>query len=646
MAGPVVTPLVYPTKPSEFFVLTAQRSSALMVLSSIQISIGGTDLAPVLASGVLDAGYLAGGSTLSGSGVLGDPYQLSLRPEGNWPITGTKIHSIAIQAEESALPVNSSGEPPGYELRMPLRQYQGFVNPLAVNLIANPLERAGVYAPVEAHQLVTSPQLASEITGWNTGKTRLLSLTPPMRTIPGFRIMASSGAADQWFDPVRIATATTNLGIIAALRFQFPGDTAVGAEIELDIEDYITGIEPNESNITGHTYAQFCTAWQSFFDLALSLVPIPVFITYPTVAWIDLQHMHLIQRRWVELAGRDYMHFVTESHGFLETVSQYRMLRFTSFPSGVLGWNQDRGNMERDLGGPVKMRTFIEDDILRDTGAEFTPAVYGAFGRMAPIIQDWNRADRLFWGTPGCRHWTAMSTANKRNYQWHGIPLSSARNIMSTGELASVALTTYRSTVTTGNEALGPATIDDLLGSRLKIQNGYVYGVWRVAGVMPTTTPQAWTIILEGQVPVEIVVDTPILSQNVSNLKLWQTYIRASDSHLIWERMLTGETHDLGAISRDTTFKLAIARNGNTDWRWSLNGSVAANFTAGATIGANSLVVVGGGAVPGSGTSNGSLMSCNRFLQISFGIAPNAFSDADLKTASDVTKPYPVGRGT
>jgi hypothetical protein len=550
------------------------------------------------------------------------------------------FHALGWQGVAETAPAAAAvSEPSGFEDRFDFRQFVSFVDVLltALALPANAVELSATYAATTLHAMVLDTT-ASNLALYDGCVTKAAALSLPI--YPGIRLMASgsdSGTAAAWCDLARWQSTAAKVSTMLARR------PTGEVRIALDSEGYGGGVEPNVDTLTsaGYTEEQFNTAIAPLTDVLVAAVPTPVVCIYPIAAFAS-NNVHLFLKRLVALLGPTHVQAFHEAPGaWTDTVEVYRKTRYTDWTTFVSAFAANTTELEKTLGQQgMKHRVGCGDDVYRDTGQTFlTDRAYLALRRCRPWIFDNTRADRASWGTASARHWLTLSSANRTHYVWEGPPLLPTAEA-SCGENATALLQTYRSTVDTGNEVIGPTTVDDLAGTRLSIPNGYVYGVWRQSSIMPTTTPQAWTYIQTFQFPA-LSAPTPMFGQCVSNLSLWQVYV---DTDLIWER--AGETHVLmAAPSPNTDITIALTRNGNTDWRWSINGGAVQHFTAGATVGATNLLVIGGGKVPGTlGLGNGHLMSCDRFLKKRTRIAHVTYSDADLVAASAGV--YPIGRTT
>src|SRR6185436_4592584 len=167
-------------------------------------------------------------------------------------------------------PIGPSGsgemtEPVGYEERIPLRQFTNYCVYILDNLAANPSERTHrTWTPVELHMLLTNLAIPANIAEWDANKVKADALSPPMRCIPGYRVMPPATTRASWFSLSYWTTLAASLVSFLAARRAADDPT-----IELDIEGYGDGYEPTDEGGVGHpaeTYAAFVIASQPMFD--------------------------------------------------------------------------------------------------------------------------------------------------------------------------------------------------------------------------------------------------------------------------------------------------------------------------------------------------------------------------------------------
>lgn len=537
----------------------------------------------------------------------------------------------------------SAMEPVGYEERIPLRQFTAFCQNILDNLtasqaahLANPAlvdERTHrTWAPIELRMLVTNPTDAAQLAQWDANKVKADALDPAMRCIPGARVHGS-GTRALWFDIANWTTlAATIIPYLAARR------AADDPQIELDIEGYGDGIEPSDNAAVGHpdeSYPLFCIASQPFFDGLAAMSPPPIPTLYPVVNF-DLAGMHYFTRRFVELFGRDRVHFVNEVPGnCFDAVELHRKRSNTDWWGLVTSWNTNKATLEGTLGGPCKFRNFMDADWLRDWGGLYTSGEQKALGNMLGIIQDVTRVtgDREQWGTAAARQGRTMHAANATRHAFHFPPVSLG-NVFSVGEGASIATIQKRGSA--GSYATGPCTDTlSLEGLRMGIA-GQTFFAIEVPGSMPTTTDQpggqAWTAACKAQLPGGLAIDSSFLGQCLVNVGNWQLYWRASDGAIVWER--TAQTQVLATgIALATDFRLAIARNGNTAWKASVNGAAVVSWTAGANLTPIGHIQFGGGKTPGS-LGVGNMQGTDGLIIKSLRTIWEVLADADLQVAA------------
>lgn len=625
--------IVYPARATAFLTFDAWRSSSLATVSTVTVGIAGQAEVDAFAADALDPSYVAGGSTVTGAGTFEDPYHFTLRPTGGWPATGLTLHAITLRFEEAPV-ADAMMEPAGYKERKPLRQFTGHCKEALDNLTANPSERTHPsWTPIELHMLVTTPTNASEVAEWDANKVKADALSPPMRCIPGTRVMPSGTTRASWFSLSYWATKAPQI-----VSFLSPRRAADDPQIELDLEGYGDGIEPSDTASVGHpgeSYAAFVTASQPMFDALAAMDPPPIATMYPVVGFV-LADMHYFVRRYVEVFGRDHVHYVNEVPSTcFDAVEIHRKQRNTGWLNLATTWNTNKATLEATLGGPCKFRNFEDADALRDWGALYTSAEQKALGDMLGIIQDVTRVtgDREQWGTAAARQGRTLHAANATRHAWH-FPPSSLVNVFSVGEGTSVATIQKRGSAS--SYATGPCSDTlDLGGLRMGIA-GSTFFCLEPAGVMPLDVDQpggqAWTAVCKGQLPAGLAVDSSFLGQALVNVGNWNTYWRASDGAFVWER--SGQTQVLATgIALGTDFRLAIARNGATTWKASVNGAAVVSWTAGANLTPRAHIQFGGGKTPGI-FATGNMQGTAGFICKSLRTIWEVLSDANLQVAA------------
>lgn len=532
------------------------------------------------------------------------------------------------------IPQQTFLEPDGYKERKPLRQFTGHCKEALDNLTANPGERTHrVWAPVELHMLVTDVTSSTQLAEWDANKVKADALSPPMRCIPGARIMPSGTTRASWFSSSYWITAAAQVVPYLAARRAADDPT-----IEFDLEGYGDGYEPTDTGSAGHAgedYPTFVAASQPMFDALSAMDPLPIAVMYPIVGF-TLADLHYFARRFVEVLGRDRVHFVNEvPFSCFDAVEYNRKRTGTDWLQLSKSWNQNKASLEAALGGPCKFRNFEDGDWLRDWSGLFSSDEQKALGDMLGIMQDVTRVtgDREQWGTAAARQGRTLHAANATRHAWHFPPVSLS-NVSSVGEGASLATVQKRGSAS--SYATGPCTDTlSLEGLRMGI-TGFTFTCLEPTGCMPLATDQpsgqAWTVVCKGRLPAGLAVDSSFLGQHLVNVSNWQVWWRSSDGALVWER--NGQTQDLATgIALDTDFRLAIARDGATDWKASVDGAAVVSWTSGADLTPRAHIQFGGGRTPGVFLS-GNMQGIPGFVCKSLRTIWEVLADADLRVAA------------
>lgn len=539
-------------------------------------------------------------------------------------------------------------EPRGSAEQLVYRQYNDYVDDLITNLAANPSERTGLWADTAIHCLVQEVT-GSELTELDACITAAQALSPPMPIFPAMRVFATSNPTfDKWVDRDYWVARASELRTLAAHRVA--GDPRIG----IDAENYgSTGPgaheEPTQTTLAlyGYTEAQFNWATLPFIEACADL-GVYVCGVYPIVNG-EREHQHLLATRLVEMLGADRVELWWE-RSFGTTLTILRTSA-TDARETLVGLAQTEALFERELGiSGLRHRHVVDADVFCNWGQP-TRDLLDAFGPRRPWVYDnWrvvNSVDqRTKYGLPTFKKGTTSYTVNDWDYWWECTPTINTPNPTSVGTATALEMPTHRS-ASQSTTAAGPCTTKDMNGWKLDPGSeatlpSDIYGVFRVSALPLNTssTKNNWTVYAEMTLPTGLASNKPVLGQTMTNFGSWQVYYDSAAGQLKWQPS-SGSTQTLGSVTLGTSFKLLIARNGNTGWKFCLDGGTVTSYTHGVTLGNTEVLIIGGGEEVAAMHSANKIESVDGIVVRRVGVSSRTLSDTEISNVMSLG--YPAG---
>jgi hypothetical protein len=553
-------------------------------------------------------------------------------------------------------------EPTGSELRYMARQYGTLIGPILTNLTNNPSEY-GVGSPwreTDWHSMLHDAT-SQYTTIYNSVKAQAAAMSPPMKVIPGLRLMADapSGGIELWCSLSRWTTMAAKVAIQLALR------SDDDPRIDWDIEGYASsGLEctPGTLAAGGFTESDFTTAFQPVIDVLLAATnsqgnPFPpVILLYPHVVTNSANDVASVTKRLFETIAPHRVIVAWEDSFSLEF--NYSQRKNTSWPSGVRTLRENEAKFETYAGYGKLQHCHVADDDgpYRDWGALWRANALFGYGTRRPWVFDNNRGDLAQWGTPAMRIGTTLSTVNDVQFSWFFSPTDVGNPPSQGAGGTTTPLAQFRGGSI--NSALGPSVFNpnsgsygDPEGCRLVSTVTNPYGVLRTA-IMPSASAplgaNVWTFDCSFQLPNTFYLNTtkPILSQCISNFISWQIYYdNATDSIKYQAKTSSSTTNEITLLSnpsRDTTIRILLGRNGNDSWFYKVNTGTYTTFSNGATLSSNTIFIHGGGNAVATPPVTNTQVSIDRILFVnSFNLWYRFLSSSDATKVVAKTTGWP-----